>query len=351
MRTLQVLSNRAVQNPRVPRVTVFIPTYNRAILLPHAIRSVLEQTFEDLRLLVSDNASEDETPDVVASFDDPRIEYVRQPENLGLLGNQNWFLSRVETEFALILGDDDLIYPTLLERTVAQLDRHARAGVAHAAFDLIDENGEVLLPDVDWTYGLERDCVESAEEFMRESMRWSCRICASTAVIRTAALPPERMLQQDFPAIDFGLWLRIAAADWEFAFLKNTLGAYRIHGLAQSAAFGTPQGPGYVQGIEIVSHLKAVKLAVLAENDARLSDVERLRRLAEEARRRELVIMARNLTLPERKPGPTLRALAHAVRADPAVVLGAPPWKLAAGSIVGPRIVAWLKRRSGRTSG
>jgi hypothetical protein len=267
-----------------------------------------------------------------------------------LLGNQNWFLTQVETDFALILGDDDLVYPMLLERTVAELDRRPEAGVAHAAFDLIGEEGEVLLAGVNWTYGLEQDCVESAEEFIRESMRWSCRICASTALMRTAALPPDRMLARDFPAIDFGLWLRTAAAGWKFAFLNDTLGAYRIHGLAQSAAFGTPQGPGYVHGIEIVSHLKDIKLHVLAQNDGRLSDVKRLRRLAEEARRRELVVMARNLTLPERKPGPTFRALAHAVRADPAVVLGAPPWKLAAGSIAGPRVVEWLKRRSGRTS-
>jgi glycosyltransferase involved in cell wall biosynthesis len=336
-----------MHNARVPRVTVFIPTYNRAKLLPNSIRSVLEQTFDDFRLLVSDNASEDETPEVVASFDDARIEYVRQPENLGLLGNQNWFLSNVETDFGMILGDDDVLYPTLLERTVAEFDRRPRAGVVHTAFDLIDDDGAVLLRDVDWTYGLERDCVESAEEFLRESMRWSCRICASTASIRIAALPPERLVQEDFPAIDFGLWLRIAAAGWEFAFLSDTLAAYRIHGLAQSAAFGTPQGPGYVQGIEIVSHLKAIKLRVLAENGGRLADLERLRRLAEEARRRELVIMARNLTLPERKPGPTMRALAHAVRADPAVLLGAPPWKLAAGSVLGPRVVDWLKERSG----
>jgi len=335
-----------VHNARVPRVTVFIPTYNRAKLLAHSIRGVLEQTFDDLRLVVSDNASEDETAEVVATVGDPRVEYVRQPRNLGLLGNHNWFLERVETDYALILADDDLVYPTLLERAVPELDRHARAGVVHAAFDVIDENGEVLLPHVNWTYGLEHDSVESPEEFIRESMRWSCRICASTAVMRTAALPPGGMVQQDFPAIDFGLWLRTAGAGWEFAFLNETLGAYRVHGTAQSAAFSTPQGPGYVQGIEIASHLKAIKLRFLAEADGRLSDAQHLRRLAEDARRRELVVMARNLTLPERKPGPTFRALAQAVRADPGVVLGAPPWKLAAGSIIGPRLVEWLKGRS-----
>ena len=347
MRTLHVLSNRAGHNARVPRVSVFIPTYNRAKLLPHAIRGVLEQTFDDLRLVVSDNASEDETQEVVASFDDPRIEYVRQPENLGAFGNHNWFLTRVETDFALILCDDDLVYPTLLERMVAELDRRPRAGVVHAAFDVIDEEGEVLLPHVNWTNGLEHDAVESPEEFIRESMRWSCRVCASTALMRTTALPPGRMVQEDMPASDFGLWLRTAAAGWEFAFLNDTLGAFRIHGLAHSAAFAIPQGPGYVHGTEIASHLKALKLRFLAQNDGRLADVERLRRLAEEARRRELVVMARNLTLPERKPGPTFRALAHAVRADPAVLLGTPPWKLAAGSIVGRRAVEWLKARAG----
>ena len=61
-------------------------------------------------------------------------------------------------------------------------------------------------------------------------MKWSCRICASTALMRTEALPEDGMIADDFPAVDFGMWLRMAAAGWEFAFLGETLGAYRIHG-------------------------------------------------------------------------------------------------------------------------
>ena len=61
-------------------------------------------------------------------------------------------------------------------------------------------------------------------------MRWSCRVCASTALMRTAALPRGRdEPAEDFPAIDFGMWLRMAADGWEFAFLADTLGDYRIH--------------------------------------------------------------------------------------------------------------------------
>jgi hypothetical protein len=55
------------------------------------------------------------------------------------------------------------------------------------------------------------------------------------------------------------------------------------------------------------------------------------------------VIMARNVTLPDRKPGPTFRALGEAVRVDPGVLLGAPAWKLAGGSLIGPRLVDRIK--------
>ena len=61
------------------------------------------------------------------------------------------------------------------------------------------------------------------------------------------------MAAEDFPAVDFGMWLRMAAEGWEFSYLDEKLGAYRIHGATHWAAFGPPQGPGYVQGVEIVA--------------------------------------------------------------------------------------------------
>ena len=76
-----------------PRVIVFVPTYNRAGLLRPSLDSILAQTYGDFRLEISDNASTDDTPAIVESYDDPRIDYTRQPENLGMLGNHNWFLN------------------------------------------------------------------------------------------------------------------------------------------------------------------------------------------------------------------------------------------------------------------
>ena len=326
-----------------PRVTVFIPTYNRARLLRFAIDSVLAQTYGDFRLEISDNASSDETPEVVASYSDPRIVSIRQPENIGLLANHNRFLERVQTDYALILPDDDVIYPNLLERGVRVLDERPRVGTVHSSFNVIGPANEVLQPDVNWTQGLTEDVVESADEFIRESMSWSCRVCASTALMRTAALPADGMLEDDFPAVDFGMWLRMAGGGWDFAFLGDTLAAYRIHGGSHSAAFGAPQGPGYVQGGEIVSRLKAVKCRFVDAHADTLGHPAALKRRAERSRRRELVILARNLTLPQRRAIPTFRALIDATRSDPGVVLEMSAWRLAGASLLGSRVVDRLK--------
>jgi hypothetical protein len=162
--------------------------------------------------------------------------------------------------------------------------------------------------------------------------------------MRMEALPDPPFDQDDFPAIDFGMWLRMAANGWEFAFLDDTLGDYRIHDATHSATFGPPQGPGYVQGVEIVSRLKEVKKRFV--DTQKPANGAELMRLAERARRRELVVMARNTTLPERRPLPTLKALFGATRVDPGLVLEPSAWKLAGASLLGPRVVDRLRGRS-----
>ena len=71
-----------------PRVTVFVPTYNRSHLLRASIESILAQTYDDFRLEISDNASTDDSPRSSPLLR-PAIDLVRQPENLGMLGHDN----------------------------------------------------------------------------------------------------------------------------------------------------------------------------------------------------------------------------------------------------------------------
>jgi len=125
------------------RITVGIPTFNRADLLSQAIESVLEQTYRNFRLIVSDNASTDETRELVASVSDPRLEYVRAETNIGMIGNFNRVIELAETEFLMLLPDDDRLYPDYLGAVVDVLERNPRVGLVHTAFDEIDIESRV----------------------------------------------------------------------------------------------------------------------------------------------------------------------------------------------------------------
>jgi glycosyltransferase involved in cell wall biosynthesis len=330
-------------------VTVFVPTYNRDRFLGAALDSILGQTFEDFVVVVADNASTDDTPQVVAGYDDPRLRYLRRPENIGITATHNRCLESLETEYSLILPDDDVLYPDALEVGVATLDANPRAGMVHGTFDIIGRDGEVLHEHGNWTPDLDRDVVEPGIDFIRRSMTSGARVCASTAMMRTVALPEVRFDPGDFPAIDLGLWLRMAMS-WDMAFVHRRLGAYRIHEATHSAAFGPPLGPGYVLGAEMVERLLAVKRRFL-DGASELDPGERAALLAEavRARRTGFLALARSLTLPERRFAPTLKAVGGIVRQEPRLVLDHRVWKLLSASAIGPSSVDRVKAALART--
>lgn len=124
-----------------PRVTVLVPTYNRSELLRRALDSVLAQTHRDLRVLISDNASPDDTAAVCESYAraDPRVEYVRQPQNITPVPNFSWLLAHADTEFVLMVADDDWLAEDYVERCLEVMDRDPTlaivTGVNHYAED------------------------------------------------------------------------------------------------------------------------------------------------------------------------------------------------------------------------
>jgi len=102
-------------------VSIVLPTYNRAHLLGHAIRSVLAQTHRNLELIVIDDNSSDGTPDVVRTFHDPRIRYVRNDANLKLPRGLNKGFTLASGDFLTWTSDDNLYTVNAIERMVAVL--------------------------------------------------------------------------------------------------------------------------------------------------------------------------------------------------------------------------------------
>lgn len=95
----------------MPSLSILVPTRERADTLRHTLQTLVSQNYDNLEIVVCDNASTDSTRDVVAGFSDPRIRYFRNEKRTGM--SQNWEigLSRVTGEYVSILGDDDGFLP------------------------------------------------------------------------------------------------------------------------------------------------------------------------------------------------------------------------------------------------
>ncbi|GKZ16325.1 glycosyltransferase family 2 protein [Haladaptatus sp. T7] len=113
-----------------PTVSVIVPTYNRADAIPRTIESVLSQTLEDLELIIVDDASQDDTEEVVTSYDDDRIQFVQHEENQGASAARNTGIERAEGEYMAFLDSDDVWLPTKLEKQVLTLELRSDEWVA-----------------------------------------------------------------------------------------------------------------------------------------------------------------------------------------------------------------------------
>lgn len=105
-----------------PKVSVIIPTFNRAHVLYYALKSVLEQTFQNFEIFVVDDASTDSTPELVEQFDDPRIHYIRFETNRKSAAARNAGMEAARGEYIAFLDSDDEWRPTKLEKQVALMD-------------------------------------------------------------------------------------------------------------------------------------------------------------------------------------------------------------------------------------
>lgn len=114
-----------------PVVSVIIPAYNGTPYLAQAIQSVLDQTFSDFELIVVDDVSTDNTPDVVRAFADPRVRYVLHAKNQGAIAARKTGVGLAAGEVFAFLDQDDTFHPQKLERHVAFLREHPEVGVTY----------------------------------------------------------------------------------------------------------------------------------------------------------------------------------------------------------------------------
>ena len=129
----------------MPLVSVIVPTFNRGHFIGQAITSVLNQTYENIELLVVDDGSTDDTEAVAASFDDRRLHYIKLAQNVGRSAARNLGLKSTTGKFITFLDSDDYYLPEKVERQVEFLNKHAEFSMAYTASGCFtDENKPIF---------------------------------------------------------------------------------------------------------------------------------------------------------------------------------------------------------------
>ena len=120
-------------------VSVIIPTHNRVGLLPRAIDSVLNQSYQELECIVVDDASTDDSEIVIAQFDDDRLVYLQHENSRGASAARNTGIAHAQGELIAFLDDDDEWLPDKLEKQVSLLEAApTQVGMVYCWFDYYD---------------------------------------------------------------------------------------------------------------------------------------------------------------------------------------------------------------------
>ncbi len=132
------------KNHPAKKLSVCIITYNQAHCIAKCIESVLAQSYEDFELIISDDSSTDGTADVIKSFKDERILYVKTDYNIGVNGNVNLAFSRAGGDIVAIMAGDDKMRRNYLECVAAAFERMPGVDVLYPTLCAIDKDDNYI---------------------------------------------------------------------------------------------------------------------------------------------------------------------------------------------------------------
>jgi len=202
-------------------VSVIIPTYNRAHLISIAIKSVLNQTYQDFEIIVVDDGSIDNTEEIVKDFTDFRIHYICHKYNQGVSATRNTGIRASRGEYIALLDSDDEWLPEKLSKQIKVLQYESpEVGAVYSNLCYIDENGKntnkLLNP-------------KKGGYIYEDLLGRNCVGPPSTLLIRKECFNRVGLFDNLLNAQeDWDMWIRIAKY-YRFVFIKIPLIKYRKH--------------------------------------------------------------------------------------------------------------------------
>jgi hypothetical protein len=267
-----------------PTVSVIVPCYGYASVLEGCVASVLSQEGVDVRVLIVDDRSPDDTPTVARRLiaRDPRVEYRRHEENKGLIATANEGLHWATGDYVVLLSADDLLLPGSLRRATEVMERSPNVGMVYGRPLFARPDRPLPVPRGRWR-GTE---VWRGQEWIRRRCRTAQNCISSPEVVVRTAVQREvgGYDPRCFHTSDLNMWLRIAAIA-DIAYVRGAPQAiYRVH---PGSMLRSQDGP-----MVDLEERRAAFDCFFSAAGHRLSDGERLHAMAARALARQALWQA-----------------------------------------------------------
>jgi len=191
--------------PMDPLVTIVVPCYKLAHLLPQCVQSILKQSYPNYEILIMDNCSPDNTPEVAASFNDPRVKHIRNETNIGHVRNFNKGITMASGKYVMLISPDDWLgSEQSLTHYVEMLEKNPDAGFAFCRAIEVQGNKEMGIAS--WTDLGKEDSVWEGPSFLMQLIQGDC-VVLSAAMVRKECYEKYGMFSLEMPhANDWFLW-------------------------------------------------------------------------------------------------------------------------------------------------
>jgi ADP-heptose:LPS heptosyltransferase len=241
--------------PTTPKISVLIPSFNYARFLPMAIESVLAQDFADFEIIISDDASTDDSTDVIRRYaaKDPRIRCELHPANIGMVANWNWCLQQARGDYVKYLfGDDCLASRFALGRMAAMLDAHPQATLAASARLVLDENAEVT----ELWDELHRPGLHNGPQTVARCLRANRNLIGEPSAVMFRRVADRRAFDPTMRQIvDLEMWFHLLLQG-DLIYTPEPLCVFRRHS-GQQTAINRESRVGDLEMIELLTELLA----------------------------------------------------------------------------------------------
>lgn len=196
----------------MPVVSVIIPTYNRAEILPRAVDSVLRQSFDDLEVIIVDDDSPDQTSEVVDEYSDIRIKYFQHTQNRGANHARNTGIQAATGDYIAFLDDDDKWCEDKLER---QLNKFRTLG---PSFGLVYSGRRIVEDETIVEEYIPTKSGDISQTLLRKNI-----IPSETPLIRSNCFDNVGLFDTELESCqDWDMWLRIARS-YKVSFVPDIL--------------------------------------------------------------------------------------------------------------------------------